>query len=209
MTLYFNFVNQKTSGKEAADKLQWLLTFYPVENEHAMYNLLGSHDVDRVWNMLGGDLNRLKLAYLMLFSLPGIPALYYGDEIGISGGRDPDCRKAFTWQLESWNKEMREWVKKLIVIRKGQDVLKRGDYQRLYEDDRFLAFMRVWNDQRVIVGLNASREIREFKLDMASFGIPAGMNWCDLLGNGTSRVEDGQLIIHLQPISGSLYQVCP
>ena len=69
--------------------------------------------------------------------------------------------------------------------------------------------MRVWNDQRVIVGLNASREMREFKLDMASFGIPLGTNWCDLLGNGASRVEDGQLIIRLQPISGSLYQVCP
>lgn len=204
----FDFVNQKVTARESADKLHSLLSLYPIENVHAMYNLLGSHDVDRVWNMLGGDLNRLKLAYLMLFSLPGVPAVYYGDEIGISGGKDPDCRKAFTWQPESWNKELREWVKKLIAIRKSQEVLKRGDYRRLYEDDRFQAFMRVWNDQHMIVGLNASREIREFRLDMASFGIPSGTNWCDLLGNGTSRVEDGQLVIHLQPISGSLYQIC-
>jgi cyclomaltodextrinase len=203
----FNFVNQNDSAKEYADKIEGLLKLYPMENDHAMYNLLGSHDVERLWNNLDGNLNRLKLAYLILFAFPGIPAIYYGDEIGITGGSDPDCRKVFSWQPQSWNLELREWVKKLIAMRKDLEALKRGDYQRLHEEDRCLAYLRAWGEQRVIVGVNASREIREFQLDAASLGVPDGLECSDLVDRGTCRVENGRLTLRLEPVSGSLFRI--
>jgi cyclomaltodextrinase len=203
----FSFVNQNDSAKEYADKIEGLLKLYPMENVHAMYNLLGSHDVERLWNNLDGNLNRLKLAFLILFAFPGIPAIYYGDEIGITGGSDPDCRKVFSWQPQSWNLELREWVKKLIVMRKDLEALKRGDYQRLHEEDRCLAYLRAWGEQRVIVGVNASREIREFQLDAASLGVPDGLECSDLVDRGTCRVENGRLTLRLEPVSGSLFRI--
>jgi len=203
----FGFVNQKLSAREYADKIEALLNLYPFENMQAMYNLLGSHDVDRLWNNLEGNLNRLKLAFLMLMTFPGIPAIYYGDETGISGGKDPDCRKVFSWQPESWNQELREYVKKLIATRKSLEVLKRGDYQRLHEEDRCLAYLRTYNDQRIVVGLNASREKREFNLDVTAFGLPGTLDCPDLIDNNACRLENGNLTLSLQPVSGSLFRI--
>ncbi|MBN2256918.1 MAG: glycoside hydrolase family 13 protein [Anaerolineaceae bacterium] len=206
-SIILDFINQKITAKEYTDKLVSLLSLYPQENGFAMYNLLGSHDVDRLWNSIGGDVNRIKLAYLALFTLPGVPAVYYGDEIGLTGGKDPDCRKAFTWQPDRWNKEVHEWVKKMIAIRKTQEPLKRGDFQRLQEEDRCQAFMRSSQDQRIIGIINASRDFRELHLDMDGYGINDGTNWIDLLGNDTWRVEGGKLTVRLQPISGRLLAV--
>jgi len=204
-----NFMNQRSSAVEYAGKLESLLNHYPMDNVYAMYNLSGSHDVDRIWTSMGGDIKRIKLAFLALFSFPGIPAVYYGDEIGMSGGKDPDCRKAFIWQSERWNQELREWVKKLTAMHKSQDALKKGDFQRLHEEDRFMVFMRKFHDQQIIVTQNASRDIREVSLDAARYGLRDGSVLNDLLGSETWRVENGQLTIRIQPVSGSFLTVSP
>ncbi|MGA9397337.1 MAG: glycoside hydrolase family 13 protein [Anaerolineaceae bacterium] len=205
----FSFMNQRSSAAEYASKLESLLGRYPMDNVYAMYNLSGSHDVDRLWTSMGGDIKRIKLVFLALFSFPGIPAVYYGDEIGMSGGKDPDCRKAFIWQSERWNQELREWVKKLIAVRKSQDALKKGDFQRLHEEDRFMVFMRKLHDRQIIVVQNASREIREVSLDAVRYGLGDGSVFSDLLGSETWRVENGLLTIRIQPVSGSFLTISP
>ncbi|MGB8253602.1 MAG: glycoside hydrolase family 13 protein, partial [Anaerolineaceae bacterium] len=205
----FSFMNQRSSAAEYASKLESLLDRYPMDNVYAMYNLSGSHDVDRLWTSMGGDIKRIKLVFLALFSFPGIPAVYYGDEIGMSGGKDPDCRKAFIWQSERWNQELREWVKKLIAVRKSQDALKKGDFQRLHEEDRFMVFMRKLHDRQIIVVQNASREIREVGLDAVRYGLRDGSVFSDLLGSETWRVENGLLTIRIQPVSGSFLTISP
>jgi glycosidase len=202
-----SFVNQRTSAAEYAGRLEFLLNNYPMDNVYAMYNLSGSHDVDRMWNSLGGDINRIRLFLLALFSFPGVPAIYYGDETGLSGGKDPDCRKVFNWQNESWNQELHEWVKKLIAVRKSQDALKKGDFQRVHEEDRLLIFRRGFHDQQVIVIQNASRDTHAVSLDAARFGLNDGSVIIDLLGNETWRVENGRLNIRIQPVSGSYLTV--
>lgn len=101
---------------------------YAFENCLAMYNLLGSHDTERFVSMLNADITKIKLAYLALFALPGASAIYYGDEIGLTGGPDPDCRGTFPWDETSWNQELRNWIKTLVRIRKNQVSLRRGEF---------------------------------------------------------------------------------
>ena len=116
--------------------MEKLLTDYARENVYAMYLPLGSHDTERIWTMLNGDLEKVKLAFLFQFAYPGAPAVYYGDEIGLEGGKDPACRRTFPWDPSHWRKDLREWVKKLIQLRKANPALRRGDYTRVLLDEQ-------------------------------------------------------------------------
>ena len=68
-------------------------------------NLLDSHDTPRFLSCASGDKDALKLAWLFMFSYPGAPCIYYGDEIGVDGEHDPGCRKSFPWEESKWDKE--------------------------------------------------------------------------------------------------------
>ena len=82
-----------------------------------MMNLIGSHDTHRFLTLLQGDKRRLKLAFCILFFYVGIPCVYYGDEIGLEGGHDPGCRRAFPWDEAKWDHGLRALVRQLCRLR--------------------------------------------------------------------------------------------
>ena len=90
-----------------------------------MFNLLDSHDTERFLTQAGGDKRREALALAVMFFFPGMPMIYYGDEIGTEGGYDPDCRRCFRWDESSWDMELYGLVKRLAALRRG-DCLSRG-----------------------------------------------------------------------------------
>src|SRR5262249_3843698 len=75
--------------------LELTTTIYPQPTIEAQLNLVGSHDTPRVGTVMSGDTNAVRLAHLLLLTLPGAPSIYYGDEIGMLGGDDPACRGGF------------------------------------------------------------------------------------------------------------------
>ena len=68
-------------------RLKACLEYYPRENAYAMYVTAGTHDTERLLTKVGGDVDKARLAFLFLFAYPGAPAIYYGDEIGLTGGK--------------------------------------------------------------------------------------------------------------------------
>ncbi len=82
------------------------------------FNLLDSHDTERIMTMAGTDSQKVKNAFLMLFLLPGSPCIYYGSEIGMQGKQDPDNRRPMIWQREGWNIDLSEFFPRLIAFRK-------------------------------------------------------------------------------------------
>ena len=88
-----------------SEKIDGLLSYYPRDHIYAMYVPVGSHDTERILTRMA-SIEKTKLVYLFQFAFPGAPAIYYGDEIGLSGGKDPDCRGAFLWDEKSWNFEL-------------------------------------------------------------------------------------------------------
>ncbi|MBN2501662.1 MAG: glycoside hydrolase family 13 protein, partial [Anaerolineales bacterium] len=117
--------------EEFANRVEGLLHIYPRENVHAMYLTLGSHDTERIFTMAQGNVAKTKLLFFYMFSYPGAPVIYYGDEIGIEGGKDPHCRQAFPWDESQWNTDLRGYVRRLTAVRKSTAALRRGDYHRL------------------------------------------------------------------------------
>ncbi len=190
-----------------AEKMESLLDFYPRENAYAMYVPLGSHDTERLLTKVDGDVGKAKLAFLFQFAYPGAPAVYYGDEIGLTGGKDPECRAAFPWDERQWNVELRDWVKSLIALRKGSAALRRGEYQTLCTKvkEACFAFARTYGEEQVVVVINAGPEARKLRIKVQKVGWQDGRPVRDLLtGQEISPVTDGCVKVTLPPWGGTL-----
>ena len=101
-------------------------------------NLLGSHDTIRLSSLPCSNLQRVKLALALLFFLPGAPCIYYGDEIGMLGGKDPDNRRSFPWDkfAEMQKAPVFEYLKGLIALRNKERVLRDGSLEIAYRAGR-------------------------------------------------------------------------
>ncbi len=186
-----------------ADSLEKLLALYPRENTYAMYLLLGSHDTERVLTLLDGNLDKLKLAFLFQFAWPGAPAVYYGDEIGLEGGKDPDCRRAFPWDSAEWKGDLHTWVRNLIAVRTARASLRRGDYARLTVDEErgVYAFTRTLGEERTLVVLNTGDRLQELELPVQDLW-PDGHSLRSLIDHRQLAVQAGKIKISLPPWSG-------
>lgn len=101
-----------------ADRLVLLLTRCTDPANEMMFNLLDSHDTERFLTRVKGDVRRLRLAMAVAFFLPGIPFLFAGDEIGVMGGYDPDCRRTFEWDRSRWDGELFRLAQRLAALRR-------------------------------------------------------------------------------------------
>jgi alpha-glucosidase len=166
------------------------------------FNLLGSHDTPRVLNVLDGDLARVKLAQALLFCYPGAPCVYYGDEIGLAGGRDPDNRRTMPWDESAWNHELRTHVQRLIRLRREAPALRWGGLQLLRAAGHSLAFLREAPEQRVlVVARRAADDLRALPVWPGS--IPDGARFREHLSGAEARVAGGALPLESLPAVGA------
>ena len=184
-----------------ADTVENLLKVYPQENVNAMYVPLGSHDTRRLLTRLDKDQNKAKLALACQFAFPGAPAIYYGDEIGIEGDKDPQNRRAFPWEESQWNHDLHGWVKKLIAARKDSKALRRGDYRRIVASNerQYYAFGRCLGEDQVVVVLNATEKNCRLTIPVQQLDWKDGQKVRDLLGEAYYRVQDEGVSVDLPP----------
>jgi cyclomaltodextrinase / maltogenic alpha-amylase / neopullulanase len=130
---------------------------YPDPVNFALQNLLGSHDTERLLTMCGGDVEREKLAVFFQMLYPGAPMVYYGDEIGMEGGKDPGCRGTMIWDKKRQHGELLSWYRKMIALRRAHPVWRTGSFETLRADDaqRVYLFIRKDGDARGVVAINA------------------------------------------------------
>jgi cyclomaltodextrinase / maltogenic alpha-amylase / neopullulanase len=107
-----------------ATRLRALLGAYAPETVAAQLNLLSSHDIPRFRTLAGGDATAFLLGTLLQMSLPGAPCVYYGDEVGMEGGPDPDCRRGFPVAVEGRDEAVRAAVRGLIAARAASPALR-------------------------------------------------------------------------------------
>jgi glycosidase len=183
-----------------ADRVEGFLNLYPRQNVYAMYLPLGSHDTERLLTTLK-DLRKVRLAFAFQFAYPGSPAIYYGDEIGMEGGKDPDCRRAFPSDPAEWNNDLRRWVQLLATLRRRLAPLRRGEYRRLFLDDkrRLYAFARSLGREHVLVALNGGPVRRNVQIPVGSLDWEDGRIVRNLLNREEFIVSGDKLILRLDP----------
>jgi cyclomaltodextrinase len=177
---------------EFAGEIRRILGLYHPEINQAQMNLLDSHDTPRFLTLAGGDESAFRLATLFQMTYPGAPCVYYGDEIGLEGRHDPDCRRAFPWDSGKWNHGLRDYVKRCIALRKAHPALRRGAYTELLTKDDVYGYARDLGDETLIILLNSSRAQRRTEVPLNS-SLPGDALYGDVWNGQEFQATGGML----------------
>lgn len=186
-----------------------IMETYPPETANCLMNIIGTHDTERILTILGNNyiptsksemaesklskeelkkgIKLLKIASLLQFTLPGIPCIYYGDEVGLEGWKDPFNRRCYPWGDE--NTEILNHYKFLGDFRKKHDLFKEGKYKCLIQDKGVFAFERYQDTDRIVIAINLSDETSNLKFEESMV---------DYIQNITStefKVDSGSFLI--------------
>lgn len=156
------FAKGTITADQFKDRLDSMLRRYTEEINLSMYNLLGSHDTARFLTEAKGEAWRLQLAMAFQMLFPGAPAIYYGDELGMTGENDPGCRGGMAWDTP--DKALHAWQKELIALRKKHQCLRTGAYRMLAAKDNLFAFQRADQKDCVITVFNTGDKPQQLDL---------------------------------------------
>jgi len=172
------------AGYRAA--VERLLAAYPEEAHRGNLNLLGSHDTARVLSMVGEDADSVVLAATLLFCFPGVPCIFYGDEVGLTGHHDPGARVAFPWaHPDSWKGRLLEAFRGLTALRRAHAALRRGKYRHLHAAGSVYVCERDLEGEHLVVATNSGHESATVRLPMGGEGTQR------LWGSGEARLNTG------------------
>jgi glycosidase len=193
-------VRDHMDAEDAAYETQRLLADYGPSVPYLL-NLLGSHDTPRLLSLCQGDRRRAIVALTALLTYPGAPMLYYGDEIGMEGANDPDCRRCMRWDPTNWRMDIFQACQTLIALRRTHPALRHGTWEPLVIFNGFLAYRRRCPGDDVIVILNP----RDAQPDMV-IDLPSGEDrqWRNRLTGDVYRATRGRLCLGHIPTSTAI-----
>ena len=216
--IFRNAVLEYAGGADARlmyGHLEWLREAYPPQALYALMNLLSTHDQARSLHVLGDHgpetdpvtralaKRRLLLAMLLQMSYPGSPAIFYADEVGVTGGDDPYNRVTYPWADRGGEPDlaMLEQVRGLTRMRQEHAVLRRGSLDApLYLDEHLIVLLRRLGDQIAIVVTNNSESEQKLFLELPEDLSEVGLR--DVLAGQDFDVEKRRLALKVPALSG-------
>lgn len=175
----------KIDARQFDDRTQKMLADYPKDMDLAMFLPLDSHDTERFLTLCGDDRRKMKLAVVLQMSFMGSPSVYYGDEVGMDGGNDPDCRKCMVWNEEDQDRGIKNLYEDLIRIRKNHTVLQKGGLKTMICQGGLYGYFRGEGRDAVYVLINAGSKTAEAEIPVLENG-----RYIKLLEVG-QKTEDG------------------
>jgi len=180
-----------------------------------LVTFFGNHDVARFAGADGSSAEKLRLAFGLTLTLRGIPELYYGDEIGMTGGGDPDNRRDFPggWTEDSRNafteagrtaeqQATFAYVQRLLRLRSEHPALAGGRLWSLASDESGCVFLRESEEERVLVTFNDSGKAREFRVSLSDTEVEGSQGVKVLFGEGRAEIAGKE--IQIRAPGGSL-----
>lgn len=197
----------RTTPTQFAERLMANYSGYAPQVSRNMMNLLGSHDTPRFMTLCGNNEDLAMLGASVMFAWIGAPMIYYGDELGMQGERDPDNRRGMLWNTANKDNRVFQHYLKLTKARSASRALQSGDPRILFTNDRegTLGFERVLGNERAFVLINRSNEKRavSHKVSVRP-GQRTERYVCAITGQAVTLRNDGTLSMTLAPVSASI-----
>ncbi|HEX2221199.1 MAG TPA: glycoside hydrolase family 13 protein [Candidatus Limnocylindria bacterium] len=202
-------------GPGFARRLDRLVNRYRADVAQAQLNLVDGHDTPRLLSVCSSDVASARLAVLVQATVPGVPCVYYGYEIGLPGGLDPDSRRAFPWDRGRWNEGLLAYTRWALALRRDSAVLRRGAFRVLAARGGALAWLRSdGRDALVVAANNAEREtvlrVRAEQLAgrrLDPVAPPGGRDDSGTAPRDVALQRDGSLAIRLEARSGVVLRI--
>ncbi len=219
-----NVVLKDTSAKQLEEVLRHDWMFPHPEN---LVTFFANHDIKRFMSEPGATVQKLNLAFSLLLTLRGIPEIYYGDEIGMSGGDDPDNRRDFPGgfpgdQRDAFNAAGRTHeeqsvfthVRELLHLRHDHPALRRGELIHIFGDDQVLAYVRQYAGapgspaEQLLVVMNNADQPRTLELNLSDTPVAKTRSATTLMGTGEAEFANGAGIkVSVASRSVGIYQL--
>ncbi|MGB2926438.1 MAG: glycoside hydrolase family 13 protein [Limnothrix sp.] len=201
---------------EYGQRISEILELYDWDIQLTQLNLLASHDTARLFTIAGGETGKegaiaaatdsVILSTLLLMTFPGAPCIYYGDEVGLGGAMDPDCRRTMPPESE-WKNEILQEHKALIQLRRNHPALQKGDYKTTLTHDRVYGFLRQLDQphETIMIVVNAGNEPYTGRIYLEQWGVYASVIW--RYGAGSTELQQNILALTIPPRSGLVIQL--
>ncbi len=164
------------------------------------FNLLDSHDTSRIRTLLKGNEALQRLAAIIQFTFPGVPCIYYGDEIGLSDAPGFGSRNCMEWDESKWNTPLWEFYSKLVDLRKSSEILKDGSFRILYWEKDLILYERELKGKHVLISANRSPMTRPVKpIKLINGMIPEGMQFKSFFEGYNALATKDQLTLPAMP----------
>jgi glycosidase len=217
--VFFPLRRAFAEGKPVREVAMMVARDHLYPNPDALVVFLGNHDMLRFMNEQGANTEGLKLAQTFIMTMRGTPQIYYGDEIAIPGGGDPDNRRDFPGgfpgdQRNAFTREGRtpaeqsvfEHLQKLIRIRKELEPLRRGGLVNLFASEQQYAYARMTDREAVVIVINNDTKEASVEFEVGGESLFNGVVLSDRLGlAGDVRVELGKIRVKLPARSSAIF----
>lgn len=223
----------RIDAEEFNRRIMSLKENYPSPAYYSTLNIMSSHDVERIMTLMSGAptrhevdrdyqasfklsghmlelaRKRTQLVWGLVMTMPGVPCIYYGDELGMEGYGDPFSRRCFPWDnMDEVDPEsvIRNWIKSLIALRKSSAAFSVGEMTEVYKIGYTYGYLREHNGEKYIVVVNFDSMHRDIRIDIARFGIAKLTSVLSTANNGEYSAEDGIFYIKNAPYSVTVYK---
>lgn len=156
------FAKGTMDSDQFKNKVSSIRAQYTKQVNQMNFNIIDSHDTERFLTKCNGNIKKLILALTFLLTYDGVPCIFYGTEIGMSGGNDPGCRKCFEWNTEKWNMKIYTCLKQLIQLRNKYKSLRKGGFSWI-EGKKMIVYERNYEEESIIVVINNSTDSGKVK----------------------------------------------
>ena len=156
------FAKGTMDSDQFKNKVSSIRAQYTKQVNQMNFNIIDSHDTERFLTKCNGNIKKLILALTFLLTYDGVPCIFYGTEIGMSGGNDPGCRKCFEWNTEKWNMKIYTCLKQLIQLRNKYKSLRKGGCSWI-EGKKMIVYERNYEEESIIVVINNSTDSGKVK----------------------------------------------
>ncbi|TDX52332.1 alpha amylase N-terminal ig-like domain-containing protein [Orenia marismortui] len=206
----YKFKSSKKKAKDISQMFMQKLARLPHQIAYLQFNLFDSHDIHRLHNNPEISWDQYRGAVMMLFTFPGTPNIYYGDEVGLDGRIDTfeGCRYPMEWDAEKQNQNYYKLYNKLALLKQEEDALQEGGFKLLYDQGYVLSYARFTDEKAYLVVISQDNNRTKVEIPVFSLGIGEEseikevFNYSDLY-----NFNDGKLEIELDAKESLLFEI--